>query len=97
MPWCERCGREVEENELVPPAPGLPAEAPGAAAADGSEAAKGRDRCPSCGSVLGDEAGSDDEDAHPKAPWHFKLLVLGSVGYLGYRLYQGIGWLIHHA
>jgi hypothetical protein len=25
------------------------------------------------------------------------VLVVGSVVYLGYRLYQGIGWLIHHA
>ena len=51
------------------------------------------DRCPSCGESVVDDA----EEAHPKAPWHFKVLVVGSVGYLGYRLYQGIGWLIHHA
>ena len=42
-----------------------------------------------------DEAG--EEAGHVKAPWHFKVLVVGTVGYLGYRLYQGIGWLIHHA
>jgi hypothetical protein len=96
MPWCDRCGQEVEEDELVPAPPGPPAEAPGAGAADESEPER-QDRCPSCGSVLRDETGTDDEDTHPKAPWHFKLLVLGSVGYLGYRLYQGIGWLIHHA
>jgi hypothetical protein len=36
-------------------------------------------------------------EAHVKAPWHFKVLVVGTVVYLGYRLYQGIGWLIHHA
>jgi len=42
-------------------------------------------------------AEGDEELVHPKAPWHFKVLVLGSVIYLAYRLYQGIGWLIHHA
>ena len=42
-----------------------------------------------------DDAG--EEEAHVKAPWHFKVLVVGTVVYLGYRLYQGIGWLIHHA
>ncbi len=43
------------------------------------------------------EDGADDEDTQLKAPWHFKVLVVGTVVYLGYRLYQGIGWLIHHA
>jgi hypothetical protein len=42
-------------------------------------------------------AEGQDEEIHPKAPWHFKVLIVGSVVYLGYRLYQGIGWLIHHA
>jgi len=31
-----------------------------------------------------------------KAPWHFKFIVVGSVVYLGWRLYQGISWLAHH-
>lgn len=31
-----------------------------------------------------------------RAPWHFKVVVVGSVVYLGYRLYQGISWLAHH-
>jgi len=47
--------------------------------------------------VLELEEATDDEDTHPRAPWHFKVLVVGTVVYLGYRLYQGIGWLIHHA
>ena len=34
------------------------------------------------------------EDAvDPKAPWHFWVLVIGVVVYLGYRLVQGIAWL----
>jgi hypothetical protein len=39
-----------------------------------------------------------DDDLRPRrAPWHFKVLAVGTVIYLGYRLYQGIGWLVHHA
>ena len=33
----------------------------------------------------------------PAAPWHFKLLLVALVLYLGYRAYQGIAWLAHHA
>jgi hypothetical protein len=31
-----------------------------------------------------------------RAPWHFKLLLVAIVLYLGYRLYQGIVWLVQH-
>jgi len=47
--------------------------------------------------VLEAEDSATNEETHVKAPWHFKALVVGTVVYLGYRLYQGIGWLIHHA
>lgn len=112
MPWCQRCGQPVEDDELVagPPgavaaSPGLVAPSPGLVApspgSEGTDAASSdsdvRDRCPRCGTVLELEDGADDEDTQLKAPWHFKVLVVGTVVYLGYRLYQGIGWLIHHA
>jgi hypothetical protein len=54
------------------------------------------------GSDATDEGGSDggDQLSEPvrqaRAPWHFKFIVVGSVIYLGYRLYQGIYWLAHH-
>jgi hypothetical protein len=35
-------------------------------------------------------------EAHPRAPWHFKLLLVALVLYLGYRAYQGIFWVAHH-
>lgn len=39
----------------------------------------------------------DDDDVRPRrAPWHFKVLLVGTVIYLGWRAYQGIEWLIHH-
>jgi len=35
-------------------------------------------------------------EERPTAPWHFKLLMVALVLYLGYRGYQGIFWLAHH-
>jgi hypothetical protein len=81
MPWCHRCDRLVEDDELT----ARPADA------------DGRDRCPTCGEELDVGDGHEVTEAPLKAPWHFKVLVVGTVVYLGYRLYQGVGWLIHHA
>ena len=42
--------------------------------------------CPTCGRVL----------APPTpTPWHFKLLLVALVLYLGFRAWQGIDWVIH--
>ncbi|MGH9103731.1 MAG: hypothetical protein ACRDYD_12225 [Acidimicrobiales bacterium] len=43
--------------------------------------------CPACGRVL---------VARRRVPWHFKLLVLATAIYLGYRIFQGVMWLTHH-
>ena len=56
--------------------------------------------CPTCGEHLdrpgpADRAG-DGEDAKRPVPWHFWVLVVALVIYLGWRLVQGIGWLSHH-
>jgi hypothetical protein len=45
---------------------------------------------------LADEDDSEEDPPRARAPWHFKILLVGTVGYLLYRLYQGIGWLVHH-
>jgi hypothetical protein len=99
MPHCEECGQEVDENDLRQGVPGetvgAPTVGPEFPAGPGQE-----QRCPNCGAELGQETGEEGEEGeeiHPNAPWHFKVLIVGSVVYLGYRLYQGIGWLIHHA
>jgi hypothetical protein len=55
------------------------------------------DRCPTCGAVVAPSPQGEEEEVPVKPPWHFKVLVVGTVVYLGYRLYQGVGWLIHHA
>lgn len=73
MPWCEPCAKYM---------------APSAMTDDG--------RCPSCGEVAehytlsGRRKGSDvnlhELAGDEKAPWHFKLLVVLLVLYLGWRI-----------
>ena len=35
-----------------------------------------------------------DQKAH--LPWHFKLLLVVFAVYLGWRLVQGVEWVVHH-
>jgi len=44
--------------------------------------------CPTCGADL--------EERGP-VPWYFRAMIVVTVIYLGYRTYQGVAWLIHHA
>jgi len=46
--------------------------------------------CPDCGNVLA-------EQEHRPVPWYFKGMIAASVVYLGWRTYQGVTWLLHHA
>jgi hypothetical protein len=39
----------------------------------------------------------DRAEAPPRAPWHFKVLLVGTAGYLVYRLIWFIFWLTGHA
>ena len=92
---CSKCGRPLEDDELV----AAPATDPEPAIEGAETAVSGTDqpdRCPSCGEVVA-PVPEDDEEVPVRPPWHFKVLVVGTVVYLGYRLYQGVGWLIHHA
>ena len=43
--------------------------------------------CPTCGRTIGEPV---------KVPWHFKLLVVALIIYLGYRAFQGVEWVAHH-
>ncbi len=52
-----------------------------------SQAVTAEGACPTCGREVGDP---------PSTPWHFKLLVLAVVLYLGWRAWQGVDWLIAH-
>jgi len=40
---------------------------------------------------------ADDEDESPPAPWHFKVLLFCTAGYLVYRFIWFIFWLDGHA
>jgi len=104
MASCSECGCQIGDDELVagPPGTDVPGNAPGAEPGAGQPDATSpgtgpKDRCPACGTVVAPAEEAAEEEVHVKAPWHFKVLVVGTVVYLGYRLYQGIGWLIHHA
>jgi uncharacterized paraquat-inducible protein A len=46
--------------------------------------------CPDCGTDL---------STHERraVPWYFKAMIAASVVYLGWRAYQGISWVVHHA
>lgn len=50
--------------------------------------------CPRCGTDLDEPAmasapgGDADTNVDEKAPWHFKLMVVAVVGYLGWRFVE---------
>ena len=46
--------------------------------------------CPTCHRKLADPR------AEAKVPWHFWLLLVALVLYLGWRAIQGIGWVLQH-
>ncbi len=85
MGQCEEEGREMTLDDGAEHGEEALDDAEERAAEEGEE-----------GAVEG-EAGEEGETGRQaKAPWHFKVIVVGSVIYLGYRLYQGISWLAHH-
>jgi hypothetical protein len=43
--------------------------------------------CPSCGRVV-DEPTSVNDSVDEKTPWHFKLMVVALVMYLGWRFIE---------
>jgi uncharacterized membrane protein YvbJ len=48
--------------------------------------------CPRCGTDLDEPAiaaaHSTNDDADEKTPWHFKVMVVAIVGYLGWRFVE---------
>lgn len=49
--------------------------------------------CPVCDAQVV-ETVADEVKAPPKAPWHFKLLVVAAGGYLLWRAVQGVIWVV---
>ncbi|MCU1452224.1 MAG: hypothetical protein JWN46_370 [Acidimicrobiales bacterium] len=50
--------------------------------------------CVKCGNLIA-EPPSDDDERPQRVPWHFWLMLVALVVYLGWRLVQGIQWLLH--
>jgi hypothetical protein len=54
--------------------------------------------CPTCGRTVEPGEGpakvQTTEEALPPVPWHLKLLALAVAVYLGWRLIQGIDWIL---
>ena len=42
------------------------------------------------------ERRAEADDEAPPAPWHFKVLLFGTAGYLVYRLIWLVFWLTGH-
>jgi hypothetical protein len=54
--------------------------------------------CPKCGKPVTPgrpvTVAEDDPGEDYTAPWHFKLMVVAIVVYLGWRVVQMIGWVV---
>jgi hypothetical protein len=78
MPWCSDCDRYLS---------------PSTVRADGT--------CPTCGrpvdageATVESAAKQTKTEELPPIPWHLKLLALAVALYLGWRLIQGIQWVL---
>jgi hypothetical protein len=50
--------------------------------------------CPVCQDDVDTADVAEQRRAPDKAPWHFKLMVFALVVYLGWRLIEGIAWIV---
>jgi hypothetical protein len=99
VPWCERCDRFLNPNTVLAdgtcPACGRQVDRPTPVGSRGVNERSGDESEPSDGRVDDPgqvEAGDEDEDF--KAPWHFWVMIGAVVLYLGWRLVEGIWWLV---
>jgi hypothetical protein len=78
MPWCDACSRFWNPNSVPP---------------DGA--------CPNCGRPLPEAPAErvrvdlkELAGEQARTPWHFKLLVVAVVAYLGWRAWELVAWVI---
>ncbi len=50
--------------------------------------------CPTCGHGVDTADRIQAESVDQAVPWHFWIVVVAVVAYLGWRLVEGVGWLI---
>ncbi|MGH8997868.1 MAG: hypothetical protein ACRDY7_00570 [Acidimicrobiia bacterium] len=89
MPWCPACQRFLSQPTVSPS---------GCCPACGGEVEAGRGRVAAAERDQGGEgasAGWKQEDL-PPVPWHLKLLGGAAVVYLGWRLVEGVVWVVDH-
>ena len=79
MPFCEPCNRFYTPSTLTPEG-----DCP-----EGHHVAEPED----APKLVQSDVPLEDEK-EPKIPWHFWLLIIAVSIYLGWRLIQGIGWLV---
>lgn len=79
MPWCEECSRFYTPSTLTP---------------DGDCPSGHHVADPDEARVRQSTATPREEDPSTKVPWHFWVLLAAVVIYLGWRLIQGIQWML---
>lgn len=52
--------------------------------------------CPRCGVAVGGAGAAAGAEEDVAVPWHFKLLLVATVLYLGWRAVQGVAWVVAH-
>lgn len=52
--------------------------------------------CPTCDSPVDSADMKPATQAPTKVPWHFWVMVVALVGYLGWRLIEGVLWAAGH-
>ena len=81
VPWCEDCDRFYTPSTLTEDG-----DCPqGHHVADPEDAPQ----------LVQSSAEGREEEPDPKVPWHFWLLIIATVIYLGYRAFQGLEWVLH--
>ncbi len=111
MPWCDRCDRFLSPNTVADDGTCPSCGSHVAKPSQLDRARKSRGSSPDALAARAEREARDDappgedpemtdhragEEAEAKAPWHFKLLMVALVLYLGYRLVQGVVWAGHH-
>ena len=91
MPWCEPCERFYSPNTVTRqgqcPQCGYQLGDPQAQVGP-SAGAQVQASQPVAGQSAANQAAAPAASRRSKAPWHFKLLVLATGGYVGWRLVQ---------
>ncbi|HET9058536.1 MAG TPA: hypothetical protein VFN61_01335 [Acidimicrobiales bacterium] len=105
MPWCDDCSKFWNPPELRPgskcPRCGRSLQgAVGTLAGTGAERPNSQDEASSqddpVSSSVGANASSPLGARTRRAPWHFKLLIVGVTVYMVYRIYWLAEWLPKH-